>query len=79
MPQRTIPKDEQDRMLFDGQSSTFFYFLMEKAGVEKVRELIRTARDGTESRDYIERPDVLGDDFAKIEEEWAAWVKTLKP
>jgi hypothetical protein len=78
MPQRTIPKDEQDRMLFDGQSSTFFYFLLEKAGVEKVRELIRTARDGTESRDYIEQPDVLGGDFAKIEEEWAAWVKTLK-
>ncbi|MBN2337364.1 MAG: hypothetical protein JXP48_02390 [Acidobacteria bacterium] len=78
MAQRTIPKDEQDRMLFDGQSSTFFYFLIEKAGVEKIREMIRTARDGAESREYIERPDVLGGDFAKIEEEWAAWVKTLK-
>ncbi len=78
MPQRSIPKDEQDRMLFDGQSSTFFFFLIEKAGVEKVRELIRMAREGTESREYIERPEVLGGDFGKIEEEWAAWVKALK-
>ena len=78
MPQRSIPKDEQDRMLFDGQSSTFFFFLIEKAGVEKVRELIRLAREGTESREYIERPEVLGGDFGKIEEEWAAWVKALK-
>ncbi|NLT33019.1 MAG: hypothetical protein GXX81_06240 [Acidobacteria bacterium] len=78
MPQRVLPKDEQDRMLFDGQSSTFFFFLIEKVGIEKVRELIRLTREGMESREYLERPEVLGGDFGKIEEEWAAWVKALR-
>ena len=75
--QRTIPKDEQDQMLFDGQSSTFFRYLMEKVGVEKVKELIQAAREGTESRDFIARPEVLGSDFEQIERDWAGWVATL--
>jgi len=76
--QRTMPKDEQDRMLFDGQASTFFCFILEKIGLEKVRELIKEAREGKESRDYLGRPDVLGPDFQKIETDWAAWVKAQK-
>ena len=76
--QRALPKDEQDRMLFDGQASTFFAFMLEKVGTEKVRELIRQAREGKESREYITKPDVLGSDFEKIEEDWAAWVKAQK-
>jgi hypothetical protein len=76
--QRNIPKDEQDRMLFDGQSSTFFSFLLEKVGIEKIKELIQAVQQGTEGRDFIARPDVLGPDFAKTEAEWANWVKALK-
>jgi hypothetical protein len=76
--QRTFQKDEQDRALFDGQASTFFSYLIDKAGIEKVKELIRQAREGKESREYISKPEVLGSDFGKIEEEWAAWVKSLK-
>lgn len=64
-------------MLFDGQSSTFFRYLMEKVGVEKVKELIQAAREGTESRDFIARPEVLGSDFEQIERDWAGWVATL--
>ena len=76
--QRTLPKDEQDRMLFDGQASTFFAYMLERAGTDKMRELIRQVREGKESRDYIAKPDVLGPDFQKIEADWAAWVKAQK-
>lgn len=76
--QRTMPKDEQDRTLFDGQSSTFFAYMLEKIGIDKVRELINQVREGKESRDLIIKPDVLGPDFEKIEADWVAWVKTQK-
>lgn len=76
--QRTLPKDEQDRMLFDGQASTFFAYMLEKVGTDKMRELIKKVGEGKESRDFIANPDVLGPDFQKIEADWAAWVKTQK-
>jgi hypothetical protein len=77
--QRNMPKDEQDRMLFDSQASTFFSYLVQKIGIEKIKELIAQAREGKESREYITLPEVLGPDFEKIEEDWANWVKALKP
>ena len=76
--QRVIPKDEQDRMLFDGQASTLFAYMVEKLGVEKVKQLIQHAHEGKESREFISQPDVLGPDFAKLEEDWAGWVKGQK-
>lgn len=76
--QRNMSKDEQDRMLFDGQASTLFSYLIEKVGIEKVKQLVKQAQEGKESREFITQPAVLGPDFAKIEENWAAWVKTLK-
>jgi len=76
--QRTMPKDEQDRMLFDGQAGTFFAFMLEKVGMDRVRELVKQAQEGKESREYVTKPDVLGPDFEKIEADWAAWVKTQK-
>lgn len=77
--QRVPPKDEQDRMLFDGQSSTFFTYVLNKFGLEKMKELLKQAQDGKESREYIIRNDVLGPDFEKIEADWSDWVKALKP
>jgi hypothetical protein len=77
--QRTIPKDEQDQMIFDGQSSTFFAFLLEKVGIEKVRKLIKAVDEGTEGREFVAREDMLGNDFGKIEREWLEWMKNLKP
>ena len=65
-------------MLFDGQSSTLFAYLVEKVGIDKVKQLVREAVEGKESREFITRDDVLGKDFLKIEENWLAWVKTLK-
>jgi hypothetical protein len=76
--QRNIPKDEQDRMLFDGQASTFFAYLIDKVGIEKVKQMVKQAVEGKESREFLVQPEVLGPDFAKIEEAWAGWVKNLK-
>lgn len=77
--QRNMPKDEQDRMLFDGQASTFFSYMVQKVGIEKIKELIVQTREGKESREYITLPEVLGPDFEKIEEDWTGWAKALKP
>jgi hypothetical protein len=76
--QRNLSKDEQDRVLFDGQSSTFFSFLIEKVGIDKIRALIQAAQEGTEGRDFVARPDLLGPDFEKTEAEWANWIKAQK-
>jgi hypothetical protein len=76
--QRQMSKDEQDRTIFDGQALTLFSFLLEKIGIDKVKELIKQAQEGKETREYLSRPDVLGSDFAKIEEAWTAWVKAQK-
>ncbi len=65
-------------MLFDGQATTFFSFLLEKIGIDKVKELVKQAQEGKESREYLSKPDVLGPDFGKIEEAWTAWVKAQK-
>jgi hypothetical protein len=80
--QRTIPKDEQDQMIFDGESSTFFAFLLEKVGMDKMKALIASVREdssGTGARKYVTRPDMLGDDFTKIEEQWIDYVQNLQP
>jgi hypothetical protein len=76
---RVLPKDQQDRLLFDGQASTFFMYLVEKVGIEKVKELVRSGIEGKESREFIQRPDILGPDFEKIETDWKEWVKSQKP
>jgi hypothetical protein len=77
--QRVLPKDVQDRMLFDGQAATFFSYMLEKVGIEKMKELVREAQDGKESRQFVAQQDVLGTDMEKIEEDWAGWLKTLEP
>ena len=72
--QRELSKDEQDRLLFDGQAITFFDYLMEKVGIEKIRDLINFALEGNESWDYVVRADMLGRDFSKFETELNEWI-----
>ena len=74
-----IPKDQQDRMLFDGQSATFFTYLMGQVGAEKVRELIQSCRAGKDSEEIVTAPDMLGAEFDKIEGDWMNYVKAQKP
>lgn len=73
--QRTLSKDEQDRRLFDGQAIVFFDYIMEKFGIEKVRELIAYVNETKdESYFFVTRPDVLGREFSKIEADLNAWL-----
>lgn len=72
---RVLPKDQQDRLLFDGQAATFFAYLSEKVGVAKIKQLIEFSREGKESPAFLTQPDILGSDFSKIEDDWVAWVK----
>jgi hypothetical protein len=76
--ERNLPKDEQDRMLFDGQASTLFAYMIEKLGVEKVKVLVKQAVEGKESREFFVQPDVFGSNFAKTEADWAEYAKALK-
>jgi hypothetical protein len=73
--QRTLPKDEQDRMLFDGQASAFFTYLVEKIGIAKVKALIERVQEVNTSRDYLVQADVLGSSYDKVEDDLAAWIK----
>jgi len=76
---RSLPKDQQDRMMFDGQAATFFTFLLEKAGIDKLKEVLAAAREGKDALAAIKAIPALGTDLDKVEEEWTNWVKTQKP
>jgi len=77
--QRVLPKDEQDRMLFDLQSGTFFQYLLEKVGIEKVKTLVKQAQGGGEIWESVTQPEMLGSDLEKIEENWIGWVQAQDP
>jgi len=76
--QGVLPKDEQDRLLFDGQAISFFDYFMEKFGIEKIRELIEFSRERNESWDFVSRPDLMGRDFSKVEADWMEWLMKQK-
>jgi hypothetical protein len=76
---RNLPKDQQDRMMFDGQSAAFFNYLVEKAGIDKVKELVSVALQKKDAMEAIKAIPTIGDDFDKVEEEWTGWMKTQKP
>lgn len=75
----TLPKDVQDRMVFDSQSASFFSFLLQKLGPEKVRSVVKWNLEGKLAHDILDQPDFLGPDLDKTESEWRAWVKSQKP
>ncbi len=72
---REIPKEQLDRMFFDAQASTFFFYLVQKLGVDKVRGLVQANKEGKISRDLVTSKDLLGADFDAIEPEWQTWMK----
>ncbi|HXK59387.1 MAG TPA: hypothetical protein PLP42_05775 [Acidobacteriota bacterium] len=77
--QFNLPKDQLDRMLFDNQAASIFAYLVEKAGIDKVKQLIALAGKGEDGFEFITGPDVMGPDLDKVEQEWVAWVKTRRP
>jgi len=76
---REMPKEQVDRMFFDAQSSTFFAYLIEKLGIEKVKGLVQANKDGKISRDLVTGKELLGADFDTIEPDWMKWMKALQP
>ncbi len=73
---RVLSKDVVDRMVFDAQGTAFFTYLIEKAGIEKVKDLVQQQRKGTESLAVVQT--LLGADVDKTEMEFMDWVKTKK-
>lgn len=74
-----LPKDVQDRMLFDAESSSFFAYIMEKLGVEKCKAVVQASLENKNVREVILRPDMLGSDFDAVEAGWQSWLKNQKP
>jgi hypothetical protein len=74
---RVLAKDVQDRLLFDAQAASFLYYLTEKAGIDKVKDIVRKSIKGEESFTLIQG--ILGKDFDEVDKDWQAWIKTQKP
>jgi hypothetical protein len=77
-PASSIPKDVQVRMMFDAQAATFFAYLLETQGVEKVREIVQLNRNGEDIQQILERPEFLGSDYQAVENSWREWVGNQK-
>ena len=75
---REMPKEQLDRMFFDAQASTFFFYLIQKLGVEKVKALVDANKDGKISRDLVTSKEMLGTEFDAIEPEWQTWMKAQR-
>ena len=74
----SLPKDVQDRMTYDAQAATFFSFLIEKLGMQKMKEVVQWDRQGKNARDILTRADMLGPDLDQAEKDWQAYVKARK-
>jgi hypothetical protein len=72
-----LPKDVQDRMLFDAQAATFFCYMIEKAGLDKATDVVRQNVQGKDTLSIVETH--FGENIEKIEADWQAWVKAQKP
>ena len=73
---RQIPKEQADQMFFDAQGSTFFAYMVEKLGVDKVKSMIQANKEGQATRDLV--PPLLGGDMDKLEADWQKWSKAQK-
>jgi hypothetical protein len=74
----TLSKDVQDRMMFDAEASSFFSYLIEKAGVEKVKEIVRQCADTKDSLDVLTQSGAVDKDIEKVEQDWQSWFKDQK-
>jgi hypothetical protein len=74
----TLSKDVQDRMMFDAEASSFFSYLIEKAGVEKVKEIVSQCVDTKDSLDVLTQSGAVDKDIEKVEQDWQSWFKDQK-
>jgi hypothetical protein len=73
---RTLSKDVVDRMVFDAQGTAFFTYLIQKVGIEKVKDLVQQQRKGTESVAVV--LNLTGPDIDKTEMAFMDWAKAQK-
>jgi uncharacterized membrane protein YgcG len=73
----TLPKDVQDRMMFDAQSASFFNYLIEKEGIEKAKDIVAQNRKGTEALEVVQK--IFGTNMDKLGKDWQAWAMEQKP
>jgi len=73
----TLPKDVQDRMMFDAQSASFFNYLIEKEGIEKAKDVVAQNRKGTEALEVVQK--IFGTDMDQLGKDWQAWAMEQKP
>ena len=64
--------------MFDAQAATFFTYLLETQGVEKVREIVQLNSSGEDIQEILERPEFLGTDYQAVENAWREWVGNQK-
>lgn len=72
-----LPKDVQDRMMFDAQAASFFKYLIEKAGIEKAKDVVAQNRKGTEALAVVQ--EIFGIEMDALTRDWQTWAKTQKP
>lgn len=73
-----LSKDVQDRMMFDAQASSFFSYLVAKAGLEKAREIVKQSREVKNSLEVLSQSGAVDKDFEKVEQDWQSWLKEQK-
>ncbi len=74
----SMPKDVQDRMTFDAQAASFFSYILQKLGTEKIKMMIRANLEKKETSELLAAKDMLGADWEKTEKEWQSWVREQK-
>ncbi|UCF38249.1 MAG: hypothetical protein JSU96_05200 [Acidobacteriota bacterium] len=70
----SIPKDVRDRAMFDAEAAVFFAYLVERLGLEQVRELIDRNRAGEQTDLMLSDPALLGANFEPVERDWLEWI-----
>jgi len=73
-----LSKDVQDRMMFDAEASSFFSYLVAKAGLEKVKGIVKQSLEVKDSLDVLSRSGAVDKDFEKVEQDWQSWLKEQK-
>ncbi len=74
----SMPKDMQDRMTFDAEAASFFSYILQKLGTEKIKMIIRANLEKRETSELLAAGDMLGADWEKTEREWQSWVREQK-
>ena len=74
----SLSKDVQDRMMFDSEASSFFAYLVAKAGIEKTRGIVKLSLENKDSLDVLSQSGIVDKDFEKVEQDWQAWLKEQK-